>query len=190
VSTSVALLLLLDFAYIGALPRIFFRRDGRLGPMWWATAAPFFLCAAWLLAELAGIAGPAAGHGTGSRVVAEALATVLGAASIALISFTLGTHRVPLALWHQDNDRPASLVTHGAYGYIRHPFYAAFLLALLGALVAFPHPVTLLTFAFGAAMLNATAAREERRLQASPEFGAAYAAYLRRTGRFLPRWRP
>lgn len=54
-------------------------------------------------------------------------------------------------------------MTYGPYRWVRHPFYAAFLLAL-----------------------NRTAAREERRLLGSP-FGPAYAEYLRRTGRFVPK---
>jgi protein-S-isoprenylcysteine O-methyltransferase Ste14 len=173
------LLLLLNLLYIGILPRIFFRKDGRLGPLWWATAAPFIACAAFLLA----------GSGTASAAPLELASVTLSAASIALISVTLGSHRVPLALWHQSKDLPAAIVTHGPYRRIRHPFYAAFLLALLAALVHSPHAVTAGSFAYGLVMLNATAAREERRLLESP-FGAQYRAYMQRAGRFLPLWRP
>lgn len=170
------LLVLLNLLYIGALPRIFFRKDGRFGPMWWATAAPFIVAAGFLLVRGA---PPAAAW--------QLAAVPLSAASIALISLTLGTHPAPVSLWHQANDAPEALVTWGAYRRIRHPFYAAFLLALAAALVHAPHAVTLAALAYGGAMLNATAAREERRLLASP-FGPAYRAYLRRTGRFLPKW--
>jgi len=48
--------------------------------------------------------------------------------------------------------------------------------------------VMLLALAYGCAILNATAAREEQRLANSP-FGASYRQYLERTGRFLPKWR-
>lgn len=171
------LLLLINLAYIGTLPRIFFRKDGRFGPMWWATAAPFFVSAAFLL-----------GAGAPAAALFELAAVPLSAASITLISATLGAHRVPLALWHQENDAPAAIVTHGPYRRIRHPFYAAFLLALAAVLVHSPHAVTAATFAYGLAMLTATAAREERRLLASP-FGAQYRAYMQRAGRFLPLWR-
>lgn len=171
------LLLLINLAYIGVLPRIFFRKDGRFGPMWWATAAPFFVCAAFIL-------------DAGAPAASLELASVpLSAISIALISVTLGCHRVPLALWHQANEAPVEIVTHGPYRRIRHPFYAAFLLTLAAALVHSPDVVTAATFAYGVAMLNATAAREERRLLAS-RFGAQYRAYMQRTGRFLPLWRP
>jgi protein-S-isoprenylcysteine O-methyltransferase Ste14 len=52
--------------------------------------------------------------------------------------------------------------------------------------VLFLHPATLglLTYVF--VVLNATAAGEEKRLAAS-EFGPAYAEYMKKTGRFLPR---
>jgi protein-S-isoprenylcysteine O-methyltransferase Ste14 len=170
------LLLIVNLLYIGALPRIFFRKDGRFGPMWWATAAPFVVAAAFLLLRAG---APAAGW--------QLTAVPLSAASIALISLTLGTHPAPVSLWHQANDAPDALVTWGAYRRIRHPFYAAFLLALLATLLHAPHAVTLGTLAYGFAILNATAAREERRLLASP-FGTAYRAYMQRTGRFAPKW--
>ena len=172
------LLLLVNFAYIAVLPRVFFRRDGRFCPMWWVTAAPFFACGTFLLVASAA-PGPALELG----------AVPLSAASIALISLTLGANRVPLALWHQANDAPVGIVMHGPYSRVRHPFYAAFLLALAAALVHSPHPVTALCLGYGLAILNATAAREERRLLASP-FGAQYRAYMQRTGRFLPQRRP
>lgn len=171
------LLLLLNLAYIGILPRVFFRKDGRFGPLWWATAAPFFACGVFLLA------GGVVGHGFALPAVA------LSTASIALISLALGAHRVPLALWHQTNDAPDAIVMHGPYRRIRHPFYAAFLLALAAALVHSPHPVTAGAFAYALVALNLTAIREERRLLAS-RFGAQYRSYMHRTGRFLPYWRP
>jgi protein-S-isoprenylcysteine O-methyltransferase Ste14 len=109
-------------------------------------------------------------------------------ASIALIAFTLGTHRTRIALWHQRNDAPESIVTYGAYRWIRHPFYSAFLLGLLGALLFCPQWGTLVAFLYGFFILNHTAAREEERLGGS-NFGTEYQAYMQRTGRFLPRRR-
>jgi len=103
-----------------------------------------------------------------------------------LIAMTVATHRVPLALWHQDNDAPVHLVTWGPYAYVRHPFYSAFLLAFLAATLAFPHAATLVTLLFGWTMLTATAIREERRLCHS-EFGKEYAEYMASAGRFFPR---
>ena len=106
--------------------------------------------------------------------------------SIALITYTIGTHRVPLALWHQDNDAPQSIVTYGAYKHVRHPFYSAFLLALAGAVVGCPHPGTLACLVYAVLMLRHTARKEEHNLSNS-EFGEEYRAYVSRTGRFIPR---
>jgi protein-S-isoprenylcysteine O-methyltransferase Ste14 len=184
VSAPVLLLSLVTFAAIGLLPRVFFRRDGRLVPMWWVTAFPFFLCPVTLLLGYTGALAPLAPAAWQPWL--DPVSALASAASFGLICLTIGTHRVPIALWHQDDDAPRHLVTYGAYARIRHPFYAAFLLAFLGAATAFPHAVTLLALAYGLIVLNATAAREERRLTASA-FGEEYRRYLTRTGRFLPR---
>ena len=186
---AVFLLYLLNFMWIGALPIVFFKKDGRLNLLWWLTAAPFFLCTLFLVASLGGYIPPITGYGNSWSGALGLISVPFGVASIALISFTLGTHRVPISLWHQDNDAPQHIVTYGAYRRIRHPFYAAFLLALWGAFVFCPHLGTLFTFVYGFIILNFTAAREERRLKASP-FGAEYQAYLCRTGRFWPRRSP
>lgn len=183
---AVFLLLLLNLVFIGLLPKIFFKKDGRFNAMWWLTASPFFLCALFLTLSLAGYAPPFTGYENGWNKSLSLIAVCLSVASIALIFFTLGTHRIPIALWHQDDDAPKHIVTYGAYGRIRHPFYASFILALLAALVFCPHWGTLFTLAHGFTILNLTAAREERRLCAS-EFGAEYEDYMKRTGRFLPR---
>ncbi|MCZ4119623.1 methyltransferase family protein [Streptomyces sp. H39-S7] len=179
-----ALFLLLNFTVIGALPRVFFRSDGRLNAKWWLTALPFGLSPLFIAVATALDWEPIVPDSwrTGLNLVAVAL----NAVSIALIFLTLGTHRIPVALWHQENDDPRHIVTHGAYGLIRHPFYAAFLLAFLSGAALFPHPVTLALVCYGFAALNTTAAQEERRLSGS-EFGAEYRAYVDRTGRFVPR---
>ncbi|MGA9767692.1 MAG: isoprenylcysteine carboxylmethyltransferase family protein [Blastocatellia bacterium] len=179
---AVFLLLLLNLVFIGLLPKIFFRKDGRFNAMWWLTASPFFLCVGFLTAAFAGYVPPLAGWNKARALIAVCLSV----ASIALIFFTLGTHRIPIALWHQANDAPKQIVTYGAYGRIRHPFYVSFILALLSALVFCPHWVTLFTLVHGFTILNLTAAREEKRLCAS-EFGSDYEDYMRRTGRFFPR---
>jgi protein-S-isoprenylcysteine O-methyltransferase Ste14 len=173
-------LCLVNLALIGALPRIFFR-PGRLNLQWWITAGPFFTMAGLLIAALFGsLSGPL--PPSDARAF---LAATLCASSILLIGFTLGTHREPVSLWQQEDDAPMRLVTHGAYARIRHPFYTAFLLALLGATLALPHPLAAIVFLFACVQLNRTAAREEARLLRST-FGREYAGYLSATGRFLP----
>jgi protein-S-isoprenylcysteine O-methyltransferase Ste14 len=181
------LLYLLNFAYIGILPLIFFKREGRFNHLWWLTAGPFFLCSLLLIAGRAGYVAPFLGQGNPWSRLLGLAAVPFSAASIALISYTRGTHRIPIALWHQENDAPRGVVTYGAYRRIRHPFYASFILALCGAFMFFPHPVTLFTLIYGFLILNLTAAGEEKRLSASA-FGAEYRDYIKHTGRFWPRF--
>jgi protein-S-isoprenylcysteine O-methyltransferase Ste14 len=170
----------LNLGLIALLPRLFFRR-GRLNLAWWLTAAPFGVAGAALFAHVVrqGAAlHPAAGLG----------ATVLAAGSILLIGVTLGSHAEPVSLWHQPDDAPRGLVTHGAYARIRHPFYAAFLLALGACALAAPGALTGVALAWAVVQLRRTALREERRLLASAA-GTAYGEYMQRTGRFVPRLR-
>lgn len=183
-NTSTLALLILNFAFIGVLPRIFFRSDGKFNARWWATATPFFATSIFLIvAYFADWDALVPQSWTPTLAV---LAVLPSAASIALIWMTLGTHRIPIALWHQDDDAPRSIVTHGAYRWIRHPFYASFICALFAALVYFPHYVTGAMVIYGVVALNLTAAREERRLSSS-EFGTEYQEYIGCTGRFIPR---
>jgi protein-S-isoprenylcysteine O-methyltransferase Ste14 len=177
--------LLLNLLFIGALPRIFFR-GGTMGPLWWLTAVPFFACTALLLLAGGGVLVSTPGPLAPLYPPLALVAVPLSVSSIALIAYTLGTHRIPISLWHQSEDAPSHIVTWGAYARIRHPFYASFLLALMAAFLYVPHPGTAATLLYGIVVLNATAQREERRLLAS-EFGDEYAAYRARTGRFWPR---
>jgi protein-S-isoprenylcysteine O-methyltransferase Ste14 len=182
VNSAVLLLLLLDFVLITATPRLFFRA-GVLNLRWWLTALPIGLCPLFIVACLIAKVGPTvpAGWLTATGLVAVVLFT----ASVAMVALTIGTHRVPIALWHQPDDDPQHIVTWGAYQKVRHPFYLAYLLAFGGALLAFPHWGTLAAFVYTAAMLNSLAAKEEGKLSRS-EFGDEYRDYITRTGRFLP----
>jgi len=83
-------------------------------------------------------------------------------------------------------DTPQFIWTSGPYAYIRNPFYASYLLSYIGAALMFPG---LTAFAVVAAMIAyfVSAARFEERKFASSPLAAEYAAYRRRTGRFIPR---
>lgn len=187
-STMYLVLAMVNLGLIGLLPRIFFDPRGRKNAMWWATAAPFVAAGAVLVLCFAGIWQPWYLPVPGGVVINESIAVLFACVSVALIAYTIGTHRVPLALWHQNDDAPRSIVTYGAYKYVRHPFYSAFLVALTGTLIACPHPGTLLYLVYTALMLHYTAGKEEHKLSNS-EFGDEYRSYLAHTGRFLPRLR-
>ena len=187
IAYSLLILLIVNFLAIGLLPVVFFRRDGKFNLRWLATGAPFFIAPLILLLGAFGVIDmPPQYHGT-KLFVSQAGAVILSATSIGLIAMTVGTHRIPLALWHQDNDAPAQIVTWGPYKRIRHPFYTSFLLAFLAAVVAMPHPLTLACLVYAIVALSVTAGREEVRL-AKSDFGAEYLRYMAVSGRFFPRF--
>lgn len=170
------------FVVFGMLPVIFFQ--GTPNVKWFVTAVPFFFFP--VVMPLAYLDVFEALTPDGWRPALEVVSVFPAVGSLALVFLTLGTHRTRLALWHQDNDAPSSIVTYGAYGRIRHPFYTAFLIAFAGAAVAFPHWATVPLFLYAVVLLNTTASREERRLSVSA-FGSEYRDYITRTGRFVPR---
>jgi protein-S-isoprenylcysteine O-methyltransferase Ste14 len=180
----VLLLCLLSYALLGSLPLAFFRR-GRFNLAWFATAAPFFGAAAVVIAALVGLLLPVPlPHAVQETLAFVAVTMVAGA--ILLIGCTVGVHRAPVSLWHQRDDTPPTLVTGGPYTRLRHPFYTAFIMMLIGTVAALPHTITIGLLLAGTLVLWRTAEREEQRILASPH-SREYAAYMRSTGRFLPR---
>jgi len=81
----------------------------------------------------------------------------------------------------------ATLVTSGPYRWVRHPFYVAVALAVLGNSLAAANWFMLVTGTGVIGLLALRTPREEARL--IEKFGDAYRAYARHTGRFLPRRR-
>lgn len=81
--------------------------------------------------------------------------------------------------------RKARLVTSGPYRWVRHPLYVMGLIAFIGfALLAENWFIALVAIAaFG--LLAIRAREEEARL--IEKFGDEYRAYMKNTGRFLPR---
>jgi protein-S-isoprenylcysteine O-methyltransferase Ste14 len=83
--------------------------------------------------------------------------------------------------------REHTLVTHGPYRWVRHPFYdSAALLALAVSLIA----ANWFLFVTGVVLVCLFIVRtqsEEENLVA--RFGDSYRAYMKRTGRFVPRIR-
>jgi protein-S-isoprenylcysteine O-methyltransferase Ste14 len=81
--------------------------------------------------------------------------------------------------------REASLVTHGPYRWIRHPFYIAMLLAVIAISLVAANWFLAVTGVGVFAILAVRASTEERNLVA--RFGKEYEEYTRQTGRFVPR---
>ncbi len=82
--------------------------------------------------------------------------------------------------------RGHQLATTGAYAYLRHPQYAAFILIMIGFLLQWPTLLTLAMFPILVVMYVKLAHREER--EAAAEFGDAYVRYASLTPGFIPRW--
>jgi protein-S-isoprenylcysteine O-methyltransferase Ste14 len=78
-----------------------------------------------------------------------------------------------------------TLVTIGAYRFIRHPLYASLLALVCCAYLKNPLAMSAIVLALGASgFLIATSIVEERENLA--HFGATYADYMKRTRRFFP----
>ncbi len=81
--------------------------------------------------------------------------------------------------------RDHTLVTHGPYRWVRHPFYDVVLLWVISvSLLAGNWLLALLGVSVFAMMVIRTRIEEEKPIE---RFGDEYRAYMARTGRFLPR---
>ena len=78
-----------------------------------------------------------------------------------------------------------SLVTHGIYRYIRNPLALSVDLLALGVLLLAPSWLALISLILNVASYEWKIRIEEAYLREA--YGAAYAAYYARTGRYLPR---
>lgn len=179
-----------NFLLIALLPFMFFRADGKFTLLWCMTAIPFclaLLAFVYLFLQKTNLLLLVE---SSSYRLSQSFGIVLSCISIGLIALTVGTHRIPLALWHQnsENDRPKEIVTWGSYKYIRHPFYTSFILGWIAGIAIVPHWIILALALYSGLMLLYTAKKEELRLsnQEGP-LGIEYKAYLKRTGRFFPR---
>jgi protein-S-isoprenylcysteine O-methyltransferase Ste14 len=181
-STELFAIIIANQCLVGLLPLVFFRRDGRFTLRWWLVAFPFDISALGVIAGKFGYVAVLAGLPQQTLAVLAALTALT---SVTLIGWTVGSHRVPLALWHQDNDAPVGIVTWGPYKYVRHPFYTSLTLAELAAFLSFPSIATAIGLVYGMLAFSLTARREERRLLES-EFGSEYRAYMQGTGRLIP----
>ncbi len=92
--------------------------------------------------------------------------------------------------WRMDVglERKTDLITDGLFARIRHPIYAFSILLMLCSAAIVPTAPMLAIALVHVVLMNIKARNEERHLLAV--HGDAYAQYLRRTGRFVPRPSP
>lgn len=185
---ALATLALTGFVLMFALPKVFFRSDGKMNLRWWMTGSPFCVSMSGVLLAWAGITPRLRGLDATAATAADIAGMLFVVAGIAMMVATMATNRVPLALWHQDGDKntPRQIVTFGPYRFVRHPFYVSFILLTIGAALIARDPVTLAAFPLALLILDWTVRNEEKKLLASP-LGDEYGAYRDRTGRFFPR---
>ena len=80
-----------------------------------------------------------------------------------------------------------TLITHGPYRWVRHPFYDALALFVVAFALIAANWFILVAGAIVFLLLAIRSQTEEALLLA--RFGESYRAYRESTGRFLPRWR-
>lgn len=183
---GVLLVILLNFGYIALLPRKFFRKAS-ITLQFWLTAAPMFAAPALLALAYYGILPPLVERGTLSSTLMMFVAIFATTASMILLGMAIGTHRIPLHMFHDADDKKVShLVTYGPYRFIRHPLYASYLYALFAAMMFCPQVGTIGCFIYGVVSLTTTAKAEEERMCQSEDLGPEYREYLKYSGRFLP----
>jgi protein-S-isoprenylcysteine O-methyltransferase Ste14 len=93
----------------------------------------------------------------------------------------LGTNLTDTAVTRREH----TLVTSGAYRWVRHPFYDSLALLVLAIALTASNWFLLLTGGLFFVLIAIRSRTEEAKLIA--RFGESYRAYRRRTGRFLPK---
>ena len=119
---------------------------------------------------------------------AQVFGLALTIASSVLFWWAIVTSRTARLRFAFDPGNPDSLVTHGPYLYIRHPFYASYLVFWTGFGVATWSAYAVLPVA-GLFLIYVIAARDEEAKFLRTELADPYASYKSRTGRFFPRLR-
>lgn len=109
--------------------------------------------------------------------------------SLSLLLFLWASHytrRHKLSLAFSE-DTPNHLLSDGPWGYVRHPFYAAYLLSYVAGTVASGTGWTIAVFVVMATIYCLAAQHEERKFAGS-DVHEEWLEWKRRTGMFWPRF--
>ena len=105
---------------------------------------------------------------------------VLGLAFVTAVCLFISGHVV---VAHEE--RPTSVVSTGAFRYVRHPLYLGAILFYLGLTISTVPLFTLALLAVIFLFYNYIASYEERLLET--RFGESYVSYKKGTGKWVPR---
>jgi protein-S-isoprenylcysteine O-methyltransferase Ste14 len=115
-----------------------------------------------------------------------ALRWVAALCAVACLAATLRCWRTMGRSWRMDiSERNTALITDGMFARVRHPIYAFSIGMMIATAIVLPSLPMLLAAATHVVLMNVKARNEEAHL--ARIHGAAYARYVERTGRFLPR---
>ena len=117
------------------------------------------------------------------QAAAPALAVALALLSAVVGAAAVAANRPGNFNVHPEPRAGGRLVEHGVYRWVRHPMYLSVLLAAAAAVAVAPGPASGAAAAALAAVLGLKSSLEERWMA---ERHPGYAAYRRRTRRFVP----
>jgi protein-S-isoprenylcysteine O-methyltransferase Ste14 len=167
---------------VGVVPQ---QRSERLMWLLWVPLVVAWIVLPWIAIDKSGPPwGPLIAD-------APAFAALRWAAALAAVSCLLLTVRCWVRMgehWRMDIavDTKTELITDGPFRRIRHPIYAYQAGLMVCSALVLPSPPMLALAVVHLALVNVKARNEERHLLAS--HGDAYARYIERTGRFVPRF--
>jgi len=118
----------------------------------------------------------------------DGVALATACASAAVFGWALASVRRRQLSAAFSTDQPVELLRCGAFGFVRNPFYLAYLLAHALPLLVSRSAWALLPLAWMGTLYVHAVRREERKFMSSP-LAADWLRYAQATGRFVPRLR-
>ena len=119
-------------------------------------------------------------------LVAKLIGLLLEVAAMALFWWAIRASRQAQLRFAFDLNQPRTLLQHGPYRYVRHPFYTSYIVFWTGWAMATWSPVALLPLG-AIIVLYILAARGEERNFAATAMSRDYEAYRSQAGLFWPR---